>query len=219
MYLEKMDLDDSTSIQVGVIGASLYTKTGEAPGLKEFLEVTREFQDSEGVTLQFLDPEKIVSREHVLLAMYFALQARVKDSNPMISNSLAMEILLYASCQRQIQVALREMGLGPSLKGKGVVCACVFDDPGSFSKVVGFLKNELGAEVWPDLDEKVGLDLARVEEFFGITGEELQVYHQFLECSAVSGLEGDIVDPPGGTGERGAVLTGIIERMVLLSIS
>jgi KEOPS complex subunit Cgi121 len=61
--------------------------------------------------IQFFDADLIASWEHLYFAVLNALKAFETRLN--ISNSLAVEILLYASAQRQIKRAVELLGIKP----------------------------------------------------------------------------------------------------------
>jgi len=72
-----------------------------------FLSLVREkTRDTE---VQFFDAELIAGWEHLYFAILNALKAFENRLN--ISNSLAVEILLYASAQRQIKKAVELLGI------------------------------------------------------------------------------------------------------------
>jgi len=59
--------------------------------------------------VQFFDAKLIASQQHLYFAALNALKAFEKKLN--ISNSLAIEVLLYASAQRQIKKAVDMLGI------------------------------------------------------------------------------------------------------------
>ena len=61
------------------------------------------------VTVQFFDAERIAGKVHLTFALLNALQAFNQKRNH--SNSLEVEVLLYASGQRQIEKAIEMLGL------------------------------------------------------------------------------------------------------------
>jgi len=74
-----------------------------------FGSLRKEIGDAE---IQFFDAKLIASREHLYFAALNALKAFQNRLN--ISNSLAVETLLYASAQRQITRAVELLGIKPS---------------------------------------------------------------------------------------------------------
>ncbi len=62
-----------------------------------------------GAAVQFFDSKHVVGSQHLYFAALHALNAF--DKNITISNSLAVEALLYASAQRQIKKAVQMLGI------------------------------------------------------------------------------------------------------------
>ena len=65
--------------------------------------------ENKGVAIQFFDAEHVACSEHLYFAAINALNAIKKRTN--ISNNLEVETLLYASAQRQIQKAVKMLGI------------------------------------------------------------------------------------------------------------
>ena len=63
----------------------------------------------DNLEIQFVDPRKILGSNHIYFATLNALKAFKNKKN--ISKSLSIEILLYISGQKQIEVAIRLFGL------------------------------------------------------------------------------------------------------------
>lgn len=64
-----------------------------------------------GACIQFFDADLIASQKHLFFAALNALKAFESKTN--ISDSLAVEILLFASAQRQIRKAVELLGIKP----------------------------------------------------------------------------------------------------------
>ena len=82
-----------------------------------FLNLVRE--KAVNVEIQILDANLIAGWEHVYFAVLNSLKAFEAKLN--ISNSLAMEILLYASAHRQIDKAIDLLGVKPGSHHVAVV--------------------------------------------------------------------------------------------------
>mgnify|MGYP001772630377 CR=1 FL=1 len=102
----------------------------------------------------FIDPRFVVSLEVVEFAVKKALKNW--NSGKRISKSLSIEILLYFSATRQIEIAKK-------VTAKKKAVAVVIDEE-KFSKI-GFVEEEFRAEY----------DLNAVVELYGITKEELEI--------------------------------------------
>jgi KEOPS complex subunit Cgi121 len=86
----------------------------------ELISALKGFQASHGCVIQALDADKVVCERHLLLAAEKALQAFSKGRN--IAKDLGVEILRYASGERQIERAL-SIGLSSSTKRIALVLA------------------------------------------------------------------------------------------------
>ncbi len=75
--------------------------------INNFLERFR--RERVGAAVQFFEAKRVASPQHLYFAALNALNAFEKRTN--ISNSLAVEALLYASAQRQIKKAVEMMGI------------------------------------------------------------------------------------------------------------
>ncbi|MCK4425009.1 hypothetical protein KAU93_04915, partial [Candidatus Bathyarchaeota archaeon] len=64
------------------------------------------------VDIQFFDAASVATWQHLYFAALNALTAFENKKN--ISNSLAMETLLYASAQHQIKNAVKLLGISPN---------------------------------------------------------------------------------------------------------
>jgi tRNA threonylcarbamoyladenosine modification (KEOPS) complex Cgi121 subunit len=71
------------------------------------------------VWIQFFNADLIATQEHLYFAVLSALTAFKNCNN--LSKNLAVETMLYASSQRQIQKAIQAVGLKPGLSEVAVV--------------------------------------------------------------------------------------------------
>jgi len=88
-----------------VVGAS-----GMISDVDGFLRKLLEFATEEQLVIQALNAEVIYGKEHLLSAAEHALRSFTQGTNA--TNSLALEILLYAAGERQITKAIKKMGIG-----------------------------------------------------------------------------------------------------------
>jgi KEOPS complex subunit Cgi121 len=91
------------------------------PVIKEksgFIRVLKDLAASHGSTLQVLDADKVVSERHLVLAAERALAAFGEGRN--VAMDLGVEILRYASAQRQIERAM-SMGISDSTERIAIV--------------------------------------------------------------------------------------------------
>ncbi|MHA1379076.1 MAG: KEOPS complex subunit Cgi121 [Candidatus Helarchaeota archaeon] len=66
------------------------------------------------VLIQFFNAELIADWEHLYFSVLNALKAFEQEKN--LSNKLNFEILLYASGQRQIKIAIKELGISSEIR-------------------------------------------------------------------------------------------------------
>jgi tRNA threonylcarbamoyladenosine modification (KEOPS) complex Cgi121 subunit len=154
-----------------------------------FLKANRK-ETGQAADVQFFDAELIATQQHLYFAALNALQAFQNKTN--ISKSPAMETMLYASAQRQIQKAIQRCGIKPQTTKMAVLI--IGENPASLKFVLEAISKCVGAEP----DESV-LELSRekekrIIEVFQITNEELKTLTQ-----------------------KEAVINLIIERVALLS--
>src|SRR5208337_1980147 len=154
-----------------------YGKYAEITGYKnikfaraeEFLKANRK-GTQENVDLQFFDAQLIATQEHLYFATLNALQAFRNKTN--ISKSLAMETMLYASAQRQIQKAIQRCGIKPETTRMAVII--IGEDPTQLKTMLQAISTCVGVES----DEKV-LEMSKFKEHkiietFQITDQELK---------------------------------------------
>jgi len=146
--------------------------------------------------VQFFDAELIAGWGHLYFAVLNALKAFEKRLN--ISNSLAVEILLYASAQRQIKKAVELLGIN---SGSSNVAAVILAE--TESKVNEILET-VSHLMLGERDDSV-LELTRekfggIKKLFGISKSELNAK---LESRGM---------------ERKALTDLVIEHVALLAI-
>ena len=78
-----------------------------------------EWTSSRGAEVCLLDARSVFGRDHLESAALHAIRAR--DARTMSSRSVAMETLLYAAGARQVQEAIRSVGLRQDTKAIGMV--------------------------------------------------------------------------------------------------
>jgi tRNA threonylcarbamoyladenosine modification (KEOPS) complex Cgi121 subunit len=120
--------------------------------------------------IQFFDADLIATQEHLYFAVLNALQAFRNKSN--ISKSPAMETMLYASAQRQIQKAIQRCGIKPETESMAIII--IGENPTQIETVLQTITMYVGLKP----DEKV-LEMSNVKEkkivkTFQITDEELK---------------------------------------------
>ncbi len=158
-----------------------------------FLKAYRK-ENHHGVELQFFDAGLIATGEHLYFAVLNALQAFHNKTN--ISKSLAVETMLYASAQRQIQKAIRLCGIKPQTAAMAVVI--IGENPAEIKPALEAVKACVGAETDEAVLEMTGDKLESIKEAFQIKAQEIEAV-----------MKGGDVDA--------AVVSLVVERVALLA--
>ena len=127
---------------------------------EDAVRTAAEWGASHGAEIGLLDARSVFGRDHLESAAVHAIRAR--DSKTMSSRSLAMETLLYASSQRQVQDAIRAVGLRRDTTTVGIVLF-------GYANVDEFLR-DMGWSRDDDVLNAAGKDL----EAFGISRREAE---------------------------------------------
>jgi tRNA threonylcarbamoyladenosine modification (KEOPS) complex Cgi121 subunit len=160
---------------------------------EELLKKIRSKSDA-NVSVQFFNAKLICTWEHIYFAVLNALTMFATKRN--ISKNLAVEVMLYASAQRQIRKGINFIGVKPSCRNLAVVV--IGETPKGVKTTVSAISELFGQQP----NEKVlELSIEKVQEIrraFIITEKELKVVTK------------------KGDAER-ALIDLVIERMALLS--
>ena len=147
------------------------------------------------VWIQFFNADLVATWEHLYFAVLNALSAFRSRTN--LSKSLAMETLLYASSERQIQKAIQAVGIKPD--SSEVALVVIGESPemieAALKEVAVSLKTEPCAAVL-DLTPK---KTVKIKEAFKITP-------QMLEAAMVKGKSEDL-----------ALVDLVVEKVALLA--
>jgi KEOPS complex subunit Cgi121 len=147
-----------------------------------------------GLEIQIFDAEGIATWQHLYFAVLDALVAFENSAN--ISRSLTMEVMLYASAQRQIRKATEILGIKPvSTKMAIVIVGQKAED---LEPAVSMISNQTGAETDEEVLELTDEKMAHIKRIFEITSEELRAVMK----------EDDV---------KNALVDLVIERMALLA--
>lgn len=85
----------------------------------EIRDEIEKIQDKYKVIIQFFNSQLIASWEHLFFSVIHSLKAFDQGNN--ISNKLELEILLYASAQHQIKVAIERFGINEEIKNIAMI--------------------------------------------------------------------------------------------------
>jgi KEOPS complex subunit Cgi121 len=150
---------------------------------EEFVKASRE-ATPQMASVQFFDADLVATWQHLYFAVLNALAAFKNERN--ISKSLAMEVMIYASAQRQIRKALQLIGVKSASVNVAVVIVGV--NPDSVRAAVSVVSKRVGVEP----DETV-LELTRektrsIRKAFGINAEEFEAVDEKDAAQALVNL-------------------------------
>jgi len=91
--------------------------------IDEFLSMMHRFSKDQDLVMQAFDAQMIFGKDHLISAVSHAQRAFKQSTNA--TNSLSLEILLYAAGERQIQKAIKKMGVK---QGKQTVAFVLIDE-------------------------------------------------------------------------------------------
>jgi tRNA threonylcarbamoyladenosine modification (KEOPS) complex Cgi121 subunit len=134
---------------------------------KELLELASSFS-GESLTVQLLNGLLIADEIHVLSAAQNALNAQL--GGYMLSRSLDVEIIVFASTQRQIGRALDALGVYDGLNDIAVVVVGIDSD--SVEKTIRDLSARIGKEVIPAFSAS-SERIKRIMDHYNISSKEI----------------------------------------------
>lgn len=120
--------------------------------------------------VQLFDAGLVAGRDHLYFAALNALTAFKNKLN--ISNSLAVETLLYASAQRQIRRAVEMLGIKSETSQIAVLI--LSKNHGPIEKALRVISDLTSGEREDGVLELTGEKFGAVKEFFGISDLELE---------------------------------------------
>jgi tRNA threonylcarbamoyladenosine modification (KEOPS) complex Cgi121 subunit len=141
------------------------------PGMDPSLALKELRAANSGNDIQFFDGADIAGKEHLEIAAINASHAFKSGIN--ISRSLAMETLLYASAQRQIDAAIAKIGVTQDSEIVGFIAfsktehdARVLED-----RIAQAVRAELNERLLDEWSEKKALNITKL---YGISATELE---------------------------------------------
>jgi len=139
------------------------------------IEDTKSFLDSvrkktEDVSVQFFNANLIAGPEHLYFAALNALKAFESDLN--ISNSLAVETLLYASAQRQIKKAVELLGI--NAESSEVAVLVIAETEAKVRETLEVISSFVLGIRDDNVIELSNEKFERIRELFGISDLELE---------------------------------------------
>ena len=142
-----------------IIGAK-----GYIPNIDKFLEKINIFCEKNSFIIQVFNAEIIFDKKHIISAYKHAKRAFKQKTNT--TNSLAMEILLYVSGERQLKLAIPKIGIK---KGK-IDIAFIFIG----KKIPNKLINDLLQKLLLKRDDKILQGDINTLKKFGLTELEIK---------------------------------------------
>lgn len=184
----------------GVDGLHLLILGFSSAKLMDPAAVLRKLRESfPEVDVQLLRADRIAGPEHLLFATRNAVKAFGQEYKR--SRSLAMEVLLYVSCQRQISKAIDTLGVTPMTSQ--VAAAALFRKLGVVDDFQRSLTNMVRGKMDSGvLEIRTKKKLSELKRVFGIPDREMEasrlqgeddaevVKRLVLERSALLALEG-----------------------------
>ncbi|MCX8154110.1 MAG: KEOPS complex subunit Cgi121 [Candidatus Bathyarchaeota archaeon] len=122
------------------------------------------------VWVQVLDAERVATWQHLYFAVLNALIAFKNKRN--LSKNLAMEVMLYASAQRQIQKAVNIIGLKQD--SKNIAAVIVGDDQNAVKAGLAAVADAVGGIHDESILELSEEKVLRLRETFTISEQELE---------------------------------------------
>jgi len=137
--------------------------------VEAFLKAHRK-QNLKEVEIQFFEANLIATEQHLYFAVLNALQAFENRTN--ISNSIAMETMLYAAAQGQIQKSIKQLGIKPETKNMAVTI--ISSRIEEIENLLQQLSTCVGSQPDPTTLEITEDKKARIIETFKISNEEIE---------------------------------------------
>ncbi len=125
---------------IKIIGAQ-----GKVDDVDKLLRKIKQFADENNLIIQIFNADLIYGKNHLVSAVEHAERAFKTNTNA--TNSLEMEIMLYASGERQIKLAIPKMGVK---MGNSKVAFVIFKDKGqihnstidNLTKLIAFRRDD-----------------------------------------------------------------------------
>jgi tRNA threonylcarbamoyladenosine modification (KEOPS) complex Cgi121 subunit len=150
---------------------------------EDFLKANRKLT-SQNLDVQFFDADLIATQEHLYFAVLNALQAFQNKTNH--SKSPAMETILYASAQRQIQKAIERLGIKPETKNMALII--VGEDPKQIETSLEAVTKSVGSNPDENVLEISKAKEAKIKKAYEITQQELKTIETRSQKKAIADL-------------------------------
>jgi tRNA threonylcarbamoyladenosine modification (KEOPS) complex Cgi121 subunit len=152
--------------------------------INTFLEQFR--TETKGAAIQFFDARHVAGPQHLYFAALNALNAFEKKTN--ISNNLEVEALLYASAQRQIQKAVKTMGIKQD--SSEVAALIMTEDGHKKTDYISLVSENVLGERDDSVLELTKKKIEKIKKLFNISGIEFEakLKKEGLEKEALTDL-------------------------------
>jgi tRNA threonylcarbamoyladenosine modification (KEOPS) complex Cgi121 subunit len=134
----------------------------------EFLKAVR--KEKKTICVQFFNAELVATWQHLYFAALNALMAFRNNRN--ISKNIAMEVMLYASAQRQIRKAIAFIGVNRC--SANIAAVIVSENPASVKTVLQAVSKLVGAEPDETVLELFKGKVQSIRRAFDISEKELE---------------------------------------------
>jgi len=138
-----------------------------------YLKNNRKTQQ-QNMAIQFFNPNLIATTEHLYFATLNALYAFKHNKN--ISKSLAMETLLYASTQHQIQKAIQTIGIKSNMTE--IAVTIISKNTQQITNTLNDLSNNLQAKPCNTVLDLTPKKICQIQQAFDITPQMIEVTTQ-----------------------------------------
>lgn len=150
---------------------------------EDFLKSERK-KNSQDPIIQFFNAQLIATHQHLYFAVINALSAFKNQSN--LSKNLAIETMLYASAQRQIQKAIQLLGLKQDTKTLAAVI--IGANPLLISEVAKEISNQFNSEPNETVLEISKEKTVKIREAFRITDAQMKTLSNIDKQQAIVNL-------------------------------
>jgi KEOPS complex subunit Cgi121 len=150
---------------------------------EEFVKAARE-ATLQKAAVQFFNAELVATWQHLYFAVLNALLAFRSKCN--ISKSVAMEVMLYASAQRQIRKAIQLIGV--KRDSTNVAMVIIGANPDSIKSVLSAVSKRIGVEPDETVLELAQEKIQSIRKAFGIRAEELEAVNEKDAAQALVNL-------------------------------
>lgn len=144
-------------------------KTDKLLDIDNIISYNQKLMRQYKIKIQLLNADKVATWEHLFFSAISALKSFEGKYN--LAENLPVELLLYVSANRQINLAIDNFGLSPNIKHIAVVIFAErlnFIEKG-FEKIKAFLSSEEDIKLLDIDDDKFKI----LQDSFAITQEEI----------------------------------------------